>query len=280
MNRRKVVLGLVLAILCGGVAGFSALRYLENRPVPLSASEPVDEGRPVAVAARDLPVGHVVQEEDIRVVRWPSEAIPEGYAETPADAVGRGVITEIRTNEPLLTTKLAELGTGGGLPITIPDGMRAVSVRVDDVIGVAGFVLPGTRVDVIVTLTPPGSQDSAGRVILQNVRAVAAGQEIQRNEEGEPMTVTVITLLVTPDDAERLVLAAAQGRIQLALRNTLDLDTLDTSGSRVSSLLTPPRRNPRPASTASSSPAPTPEREPLPSVVEIYRGGVRSLISY
>jgi len=228
----------------------------------------------VAVAARDLTVGAIVQQEDVRLVSWPSEAVPEGYAAGLNQVVGRGVITPIRVNEPMLETKLAELGSGGGLPITIPAGMRAVSVRVDDVIGVAGFVLPSTRVDVLVTLTPPGSSDTASRVILQNVHAVAAGQEIQRDEDGTPMTVTVITLLVTPEDAERLVLAAAQGRIQMALRNTLDVDTTDTSGSRVSGLLSGPRR---PVATGRVAPRTS---QPPPSVVEIYKGGVRTLISY
>jgi pilus assembly protein CpaB len=278
MNRRKILLGLILAIVCGGVAGLSALRYLEQRPAALVASEPTDEGRPVAVATRDLSVGSVVRAEDVRLVSWPSEVVPEGYAGSAAEVVGRGVITEVRTNEALLESKLAEPGSGGGLPITIPAGMRAVSVRVDDVIGVAGFVLPGTRVDVIVTLTPPGSQDPAGRVILQNVHAVAAGQEIARNEEGEPMTVTVITLLVTPEDAERLVLAAAQGRVQMALRNTLDIDTLETPGSRVSALMTTRRIGTPSTSAPRSTPAPTPQAPP--TVIDMYLGGVRTLISY
>lgn len=275
MKRRKILITLTLAIFSGAVAGYSALRYLEERPATLVAAEPRDEGRSVAVAATPLSVGSIVREEDVRLVQWPSDALPEGYAETPSDVIGRGVITEVRVNEPLLQSKLAELGSGGGLPITIPAGMRAVSVRVDDVIGVAGFVLPSTRVDVLVTMTPPGSDDTASRVILQNVHAVAAGQEIQRDEDGTPMTVTVITLLVTPEDAERLVLAASQGRIQMALRNTLDVDTLDTSGARVSALMAQRRRA---TTTRTTRVAPTPE--PLPSVIEIFRGGVRTLISY
>jgi pilus assembly protein CpaB len=274
MKRRKILISLALAVLSGLFAGYSAMRYLEARPTTLVASEPTDEGHPVLVAANELAVGAIVREEDVRLVSWPSDAVPAGYARSISEVVGRGVITPVRLNEPLLESKLADLGSGGGLPITIPPGMRAVSVRVDDVIGVAGFVLPSTRVDVLVTLTPPGSSDPASRVILQNVHAVAAGQEIQRDEDGTPMTVTVITLLVSPDDAERLVLAAAQGRIQMALRNTLDVDTTDTSGSRVSALLTGPRR----PTTTTRRAAPAPE--PPPSVVEIFRGGVRTLISY
>jgi pilus assembly protein CpaB len=275
MKRRKILISLALAIFSGILAGYSALRYLEERPAALVASEPRDEGAPIVIAANDLEVGAVVREEDVRLVRWPSDAVPEGYATSASEVVGRGVITPVRLNEPLLGSKLAELGSGGGLPITIPPGMRAVSVRVDDVIGVAGFVLPSTRVDVLVTMTPPGSQDPASRVILQNVQAVAAGQEIQRDEDGTPMTVTVITLLVTPENAERLVLAASQGRIQMALRNTLDVDSTDTSGSRASGLMTGPRRP-----SGATRPAAPRTPAPPPSVIEIFRGGVRTLISY
>lgn len=273
MKRRKILMTLTLALISGGIAGYSALRYLQERPPTVLAAEPRDEGRSIVIAAAELSVGSIVREEDITVVSWPSDVVPEGYAEDPAEVIGRGVITDVRMNEPLLQSKLAELGTGGGLPITIPPGMRAVSVRVDDVIGVAGFVLPSTRVDVLVTLTPLNSNDTATRVILQNVRALAAGQEIQRDEDGTPMTVTVITLLVTPEDAERLVLAAAQGRIQMALRNTLDVDTLSTSGSRMSGLLV---QRSRTAAVRSGPPQP----QQLPSVIEIFQGGKRTLISY
>lgn len=273
MKRRKILISLALAIISGSVAGYSALRYLESRPPTLVAAEPSDEGRPVAVAAAELAIGAIVREEDVRLIPWPSEAVPEGYATSVGEVVGRGVISEVGVNEPLLQSKLAELGSGGGLPITIPVGMRAVSVRVDDVIGVAGFVVPSTRVDVLVTLTPLGSEDTASRVILQNVSAVAAGQEIQSDEDGTPMTVTVITLLVTPEDGERLVLAASQGRIQMALRNGLDVDTLGTSGARVSALMAQRRRT-------TTRPAVAPRPQPLPSVIEIFRGGVRTLISY
>lgn len=275
MKRKKILISLALAIFSGVLAGYSAIRYLEERPPTVVALEgEQDGGSSVAVAARDLAVGSIVREEDVRLVSWPSESVPTGYAASLTEVIGRGVITDVSVNEPLLQSKLAELGSGGGLPITIPAGMRAVSVRVDDVIGVAGFVLPRARVDVLVTLTPPGSEDAASRVFLQNVSAVAAGQEIQRDEDGTPMTVTVITLLVTPEDAEKLVLAASQGRIQMALRNTLDVDTLDTAGSRVSALMAGARRPAAAVRRVTSS------TEPPPSVIEIFRGGVRTLVSY
>lgn len=279
MKRKKVVIGLLIAIVSASVAGLSAFRYLQERPATALASEPGDAGSPVVVASRDLALGSVVRGEDVRTVRWPAESVPEGYAGRVEDVVGRGVISDVRANEPLLDSRLADPSGGGGLQVTIPAGMRAVSVRVDEVIGVAGFVLPGTRVDVLLTTNSSGDREAVSRVILQNVRAIAAGQEIQRDEDGTPMTVTVITLLVNLDDAERLVHAAAEGRIQLALRNTLDLDSVETSGSRISSLLsgrdrevTVTQRRVREPESASG--------EPTPGVIEIYQGGVRTLVSY
>ncbi len=163
--------------------------------------------------------------------------------------------------------------------MTIPEGMRAMSVKVDEVIGVAGFVLPGTRVDVISVIAPSGStaRDPVSRVILQNVPTLAAGQTTTTDEAGKPLTVTVITLMVVPGDAEKLALAASQGRIQLALRNTLDQEQVETNGARVASLLTGPApvRQGRPVSA-------TPPRATGsdPAIIEVYRGGVRTLIKY
>jgi len=153
--------------------------------------------------------------------------------------------------------------------------MRAVSVEVDQVIGVAGFVLPGTRVDVLVTIMPgTDRRETTTRIILQNVRALAADQKYQQDIEGEPQYVTVVTLLVTPDEAEALTLAATEGRIQLALRNTLDTDSIDSRGRRITSLITPTA--PRSAAPA-RRPAPqaNPER-----VIESFEGGSRTLLKF
>src|SRR5690606_16244523 len=151
--------------------------------------------------------------------------LPVGYYGSSAEVIGRGLITPVAANEPLMATKLADIESGGGLPIVIPEGMRALSVRVDEVIGVAGFVLPGTRVDVLLTITPPTgtNQIPVTRIILQTIQTLASGQTIQRDADGTPQTVSVVTLLVSPDQAERLALASTEGRIQLALRNTLDM---------------------------------------------------------
>ena len=275
MKTKRVFLILTLAIVSGAVAGYSALRYLQDRPGTLVAAEAPTEAVPVVIAVRDVGLGEVLTEADLQVVDWPGAAVPSGYARNTAEVVGRGVISDIRTNEPILGAKLADAAAGGGLPPLIPQGMRAMSVRVDDVIGVAGFVTPQTRVDVILTVTPPGSQDPVSKVILQNVQTLAAGTEIQRNDQGEPMKVTVVTVLVDPEEAEKLALSANQGRIQMALRNTLDLETVETDGERIRGLLSgtarPGRATVRVGTTGPAS---------TPGIIEMYQGGVRTLISY
>lgn len=154
--------------------------------------------------------------------------------------------------------------------------MRALSVRVDEVVGVAGFVTPQTRVDVILIMAPPGSQDPVSKVILQNIQALAAGQEIRQTEDGKPITVTVVTVLVTPEQAEKLALAAQEGQIQMALRHTLDLESVETAGELTSRLFAGAGVGGRRPTVRTGSTTPT-ARE---SIIEIYRGGVRTLISY
>jgi pilus assembly protein CpaB len=265
---------LVAAAASGLLAGYVALVYVSEDPVPLQAAEP---SRTVVVAARDLPAGAILRREDVEAVGWPGSAIPEGYATQAGEVVGRGLITEVKKNEPLLDWKLARKEAGGGLPITIPEGMRAVSVEVDEVIGVAGFVLPGTRVDVLVTVMPGNDRSqTTTRIILQNIHALAADQKYQQDVEGEPQYVTVVTLLVTPPQAEALTLAATEGHIQLALRNTLDTEEVDTRGRRIVSLVTEGSGPSRPA-----APRPPAARPADPEhVIESFQGGSRTLLKF
>lgn len=258
----------------GLLAGYVALIYVSAEPAPLEAAAP---SRTVVVAARDLPVGSIVRREDLESVPWPGSAVPEGFSVQIGEVVGRGLIVEVRKNEPLLDWKLAEKEAGGGLPITIPEGMRAVSVEVDEVVGVAGFVLPGTRVDVLATVMPGTDRArTTTRIILQNIRALAADQKYQQDIDGEPQYVTVVTLLVTPPEAEALTLAATEGRIQLALRNTLDSDEVATTGRRINSLLTEGVR-----SSARTTPIAVPARPTNPErVIESYEGGNRTLLKF
>jgi pilus assembly protein CpaB len=274
-RKRRKWFALVFALASGGAAAYLALNTMQE---PLAARPASGGGTAarVVVAARDLPVGSVLAATDVKVVEWPATAVPPGYATDPRSVVGRGLITSVSANEPLLARKMASMEEGGGLPIVIPEGMRAVSVKVDEVIGVAGFVLPGTRVDVLATLSPTsGNNESATRVILQNVQALAAGQTIQRDAEGTPQTVTVITLLVNPEDAEKLTLAATEGQIQLALRNTLDMGQVDTKGVDAGTLVqSSPVSAPRQAAALGRAP-----RGPRPSpgtTVVTYNGAERT----
>jgi len=273
MNNSRYWLMLIGASVSGLLAGYVALVYVSAEPTPLEAAEPAQT---IMVAARDLPAGTIVLREDVESVEWPGSTIPEGFATQAGEVVGRGLIVEVRKNEPLLGWKLAEKEAGGGLTITIPEGMRAVSVEVDEVIGVAGFVLPGTRVDVLVTIMPgTDRRETTTRTILQNVRAIAADQRYQQDIQGEPQYVTVVTLLVDPDEAEALTLAATEGRIQLALRNTLDSEEIDTLGRRITALLS----GPAPARTAAPAARPVPQADPE-RVIESFEGGSRTLLKF
>jgi pilus assembly protein CpaB len=237
------------------------------------------------VASADLPLGTELKKEDLTVINFPVGAAPEGSFAKPGDILGRGVIVSLVKNEVILNAKLASKEAGAGLPPVIPDGMRAVSVRVNEVIGVAGYVLPGTRVDVVATASPNGQpQDATSKVVLSNVQVLTAGTRMEQDkEQGKPMAVTVVTLLVYPEQSERLALASTEGKIQLALRNPLDTSAPETPGIKQAGLLGMVKVAPKTASNAGSKgrkvvgPV-TPETTmaaPLPTV-EMIRGDKRS----
>ncbi|MDT8342499.1 MAG: Flp pilus assembly protein CpaB [Longimicrobiales bacterium] len=275
MKRKRTLVVLLLAILSGSVAAVSALRYLQDRPTSLLATTPEVTTRPVVVAARDVPLGTKLAETDVQVIQWPANALPAGIATSPSEVLGRSVLGAMATNEPVLASKLADTGLHGMIPL-IPAGMRALSVRVDEVVGVAGFVTPQTRVDVILIMQPPGQRESVGKVILQNIQALAANQQITQTEGGEPLVSTVVTVLVTPEQAEKLALAANEGRIQMTLRNSLDLETVETEGETESRLFrTTTGGAPRPQARVGTT-----TRAPSESIIEMYRGGVRTLVTY
>jgi pilus assembly protein CpaB len=267
---------LVFAVVCGAVAAAMAIQYLRNQTGSLMAETP--KGR-VAVASNDLQVGTVLTPADIRVVEWPGTALPAGYLASVEAAVGRGITRPMGKNEPFLESKLAPRGAGAGLSLMVDEGMRAVSVKVDEVVGVAGFVLPDTRVDVMLTLDKTSRiNEPTTEVLLQNIRTLAAGQQVQQDKDGKPKTVPVITLLVTPDQAETLALAANQGRIQLALRNSLDTLRVSTPGAKLGGLLGGPL-------AAVITPRRTvvkavPRLGDDSTVVEVYKGGARSLLKF
>jgi pilus assembly protein CpaB len=275
MKRPQPWLLLVLALGFGTAAAYLALSYIRNQTTPLLSAE-APRGQ-VLLAVKDLPIGAVVGEQDVRTVEWPGDAIPPGFLSVPEEVVGRGVITPVKLNEPLLEGKLAPKGTGGGLPTIITEGMRALSVRVDEVIAVAGFVIPGTRVDVLLTKAVGG--ENVTRAILQNVQILAAGQSIQIDAEGKPQTVAVITVLLSPEQAEMLTLAANQGRIQMTLRNMLDTVRVVTPGARADALLrVGGRRTSRPRPRVSARAATVPRQ--TETIIEVFRGGQKTLTKF
>src|SRR5271156_4280083 len=221
MNRNRMLIGLAVAIVVALFLSTFVYRAFKSA----SAVKPITTEH-IVVAAQPLQVGTRVDSSNLRLIPWPSGEPVAGMFTRIADCANRAVITPLAENEPILESKLAATQSGAGLPATIPEGMRALSVAVNDVVGVAGFVIPGTMVDVLVTGkaagTGRGGDENITRTILENVRALAAGQKIEQDREGKPQTVPVITLLVTPDDAARLTMASTEGKIQLALRNTVD----------------------------------------------------------
>src|SRR5215471_5895377 len=257
--RNRLFAVLALAILLGGGLAFATYNAINNQPVKTVAAQ--TQG--VVVAAAELPLGTELKKEDLTVVNFPVGAAPEGSFNKPADLIGRGVISTIVKNEPVLAAKLASKEAGAGLPPIIPDGMRAVSVRVNEVIGVAGYVLPGTRVDVLCTESPTNQpQDATSKVILSNVQVLTAGTRIEQDKDkGKPQPVTVVTLLVYPEQSERLALASTEGKIQLALRNPLDQGAPETPGIKPALLLGLAKQQPvtkAPTQSASRKAAPGP----------------------
>jgi pilus assembly protein CpaB len=282
---KRTLLVLAIAVLTAGLASFGVYRAIQRIPV-----REVEVAHTfVVAAARELPTGTRVSASDLKIVPWPDGAPVSGAFAKVDDIVNRGVVMSVQENEPVTEAKLAPIEAGAGITPVIPDGMRAISVRVNEVIGVAGFVTPGTRVDVFATLQQqPTSQT---RIIVSNVQVLAAGTryEQDKNKPGEPIPSSVVTLLVTPQDAERVVLASTEGQVMLALRNPLDVAPTATPGTRMSTLFGEPEA-PRPVPQPMAPlpvivpkkpapaliPPPPPQPETRPYTVEAIRGAKRT----
>jgi pilus assembly protein CpaB len=268
MTRIRMFIVLFLALGLGGTFAMATYRYITNRPVEKVALPTT----PVVVAGADLALGAELRREDLRVIAWPADALPAGSFTDPKDLVGRGLIQSMVQNEAVLPAKLAPVGSGAGLPPVIPEGKRAVSVRVNDVVGVAGYVLPGTHVDVLATISPTNQDtDMTSKVVLTNVLVLASGTKIEQDvENNKPISVSVVTLMVDPLEAERLTLASTEGKIQLALRNPLDKTAPPTPGIQPPVLLgyQGARRAVAPSRVAAAPPP--------PATVEMIRGDRRS----
>jgi pilus assembly protein CpaB len=307
MRNKRLLFVLGSAVVFGLLAAVSVSRYLSDAQ---ASSRNMNN---VVVAKVDIPLGTKIEAEQLSTVQFPANAIPEGTFEAVEKLVGRVAITNVAAREPVTDFKLAPEGSAGGLSAVIPAGYRAMTVKVDDVIGVAGFLQPGTMVDVLTVIDPPGnnlSSNPISKIVLQNVKVLASGQNLDKpKDEREADAVKAVTLQVTPEQAEKLALASTEGKLRLVLRNMIDQDDEQTQGADKRSLLggerampvpepgslkseqTPPpapaaRRAPRPhasARVAQSAPAaaapPQPAPPPRPNV-EMIQGTKKSTVEF
>ena len=277
MNKRLLTI-LLLAFVIAGACAFLVYRVIGNR---LGASGP--STTKVVAAAADIKLGTVLTDANLTTIEVGS--VPKGAILDKKNAIGRGVVSDIYQGEPVLDSRLAPVGSGGGLAATIPDGMRAIAVKVDDVVGVAGFVTPGMHVDVLVSGTPPGQNHAANsraaqlgtlvKTILQNITVLSAGVNIQKDAEGKPQSVQVVNLLVTPEQAETLSLATNGVKIQLVLRNPLDTKTDPVEGTAMGNIFADTNIAPAPkpiARAAVKKAAPA----PAPFSIEVINGSKRT----
>jgi len=231
MNRSRLFMIGGLALALGLLVSYTVYNQLRT-----SGGINNEPGVDVVVAVNDLQLGAKLEDRDIRLARFPQSVIPPGAFTKKTQVTGRGVVLPVSKGEFILPGKLAAANAGSGLPALIPPGMRAVSVRVNDVVSVAGFVQPGSRVDVLATGNQGGGNDRQTSTVLENVAVIAVGKNLERNPNGDAQPAPVITLLVSPDDGQRLTLASQEGRIQLALRNPLDTRREQIGATRASSL--------------------------------------------
>jgi pilus assembly protein CpaB len=271
MNRRLFLI-LVSAFVIAAFGSLIVYRLVGNR-LGTAQQKTTD----VIAARTDVKLGSVLRDVDLSITEIVG-TVPNGAILKKEDAVGRGVISDLYQGEPILENRLAAKGSGGGLAATIRPGMRALAVKVDDVVGVAGFVTPGMRVDVLISGNPPGPANPAEgtkvRTLLQNIAVLSAGTDIQKDAEGKPQQVQVVNLLVTPAQAELLSLASNQTHIQLVLRNPLDTQTDQPPGTVLANLFKDPNApRPKPVVAGPKALPPPPSRVYL---VEVFTGSKRT----
>ncbi|MGA2150303.1 MAG: Flp pilus assembly protein CpaB [Bryobacteraceae bacterium] len=295
MNKRFLGV-LIFAFVVASAASLLLYRVL-NRPSPSKAAVATTQ---IVQAAHDLEMGSVIHDDDVKLADW-SGNVPAGATAHKEDVLKRGVLTPIYAREPIIESRLAPLGAGGGLAAMIPRGMRAVAVRVNEVVGVAGFVIPGMHVDVLISGTSPYADQRLGtqtRTMLQDIEVLSAGQDFKKDNEGKPLPVQVVNLLVNPEQAEQLSLASSQTQIQLVLRNPLDKDPAKTPGTAVARLFGTALRMPAgdlPGRGGDVSPAPrpvaprraqqageasAPPRKPAAFTMEIISGNTKKDVKF
>ncbi len=274
MNRRFASV-LLFALVVAGAASLLVYHFVLAN-VMAAGNKPVPTHR-LLVASHNLQVGALIRDTDLRWIQS-ADAIPTQAVNNSQEAVGRGVISAIYEDEPIMSNRLAQKGAGAGLAAMIPIGERAVALKVDQVVGLAGFVVPGMRVDVIIAGNPSSSISSNGvlsRTVLQNIEVLSAGQKIDKRADGKPEEAQVVNLLVTPDQAEILSLASNETKVQLVLRNPLDTKQETTHGTSVAALF---GQSVTPTTVrVTRIVAPPPVALPKPdTTVEVFNGTKRS----
>ena len=271
MNRRnRTMIVLLVATGLAALATYGVFRTIKSIPV----RQVEVATKHVVVAAENLPLGTRITKEQLKVVGWPAATPVDGSFDSVEAVVGRGLIEPVAANEPVTERRLAPKEAGAGLSPSIPPGMRALSVKVNEVIGVAGFTVPGAHVDVVVVLKD--RENSMARVVVSNLQVLTAGTkyDIEQAKDGKPMPSNVVTLLVTPDDAERIALAQTEGSITLVLRNPLDVTPTETRGVRMAGLMgapaTPPVVKPVQTSRKVAAAKPIVAEPPPPPARQIY----------
>jgi len=265
----------LLILICASVIGLLA-SVLVYRVVSQVARARSDQSEQIVVATADLGLAETVTGQNIRLVNWPKASVPPGALRTAAEAEGRVVRSSVVAGEPLIEGKLAPQlsGKGGIMPMLIPEGQRGVTIRLDDATRESGFVMPNSRVDVLVSMPKgPGSDEKIAKVILQDVTVLAAGQIVEM-KDNKPVTNTTVTLALTPQQVERLAVAQSDGRLMLVQRNLRDTQFVRTPGATPSSLLSDiapaPKPEAKPTVLARSAPLPLPALEKYP--VAVIRG--------
>ncbi len=237
MRNKRLIIALLAAVAFGLIAAVSVSRYLAG------AQAYTKNLSNVVVAKVDIPIGSRIIAEQLAVVQFPRNVTPEGaFPVIDQRLLGRVVVTRLSPREPVTENRLAPVGAAGGLSSVIPDGYRAMTVKVNDVVGVSGFIMPGTLVDIVVVTSPPkesGKGEMISKIVLQNIKVLASGQNIDKPKDDREVerAVKAVTLQVTPEQAEKLALASSEGKLQLVMRNSVDQGDEVTPGANKSSLL-------------------------------------------
>ena len=287
MNRNRIMVVVGIALLLALLAGVGAYKFLSGQSRVAEQARLQTVG--IVVAQVDIPLGSTINPNQVAVSPWPKESYPKDAIADPKVVAGRVALRDFLRGEPVVESKLVPLGKSTGLlSLKVPSGMRAFSIKVNEAVGVGGFIVPDSRVDVVVTTAPtPGSQEKVAKIVLQDIRVIAAGQVIEQ-KENKPVTVNTVTLALLPEEAEKLALAGNDGIIQLVMRNFTDNVLVMTGGSNKARLLSSYRSAPlvpeatsdkrtKPRRVSRKAPSPASASPPKKAyTVEVIKGNKRT----